>query len=499
MSMLKVHFSQTRASTFEGTEFRIAGGLSLEAGAATELVGPNGSGKTTILAVLAHLFQSYAFRLIASLDEESITLILPKAIADISVSELRLYPEKNILGKCVADEFSVSYRQTRLSAAEFDRLWREIWITEFGLSTELLSRRPETLSSGEQQLLAIGSRAVVSSDLLLADEPFSRLSRARAERARRVLCNLRQDAYTVITGHSPQIPPSRAVTFDGDTINISEVVSCILPLGEPVGRVSASELYINTEEFAAELERTANFNHLPGDSVHFVGGNGAVVFEDVESVEIFNSRNHRRLTSCGRVVVREGINLLIGDNGAGKTLIGRVLTRDIPTNPWLPILHTIMARVMFTQDEVSSQYSFKSRGRFSSFFLTSYPREMLDEHATVEKELQRVFPELSDRTSRSEWLSCFGIKSSDRIDSLSFGQGKLVSIAILPFQFDLVVLDEPFANLSVETSTAVAGYILERVASREWRSVVITANRPDLTISTLWSARQRQFGGHVDG
>ena len=148
--------------------------LHVPAGGCVAIVGPSGSGKST------------ALRLVAGLDvpDSGEVLIGGRSVAGVPAEDRRtvlafqsprLFPHLNVLDN-VAFPLAVAgsrRRQARDEAARFLDL--------VGLSS-LASRRPATLSGGQEQRVALARALAARPDVLLLDEPFGALDPAvRAE------------------------------------------------------------------------------------------------------------------------------------------------------------------------------------------------------------------------------------------------------------------------------------------------------------------------------
>lgn len=165
--------------------------LSVASGERFVVVGPSGSGKSTLLRLIAGL---------EGCDAGAITLgdrridRLPPADRDVAMvfQGQVLYPHLNVF-----ENLAFGLRAQRKPRAEVDSTVREIAAT-LGL-TELLERRPATLSGGQGQRVALGRALIVRPGVLLLDEPFAGLDAPLRSRLRGELVALcRRFAVTMV-------------------------------------------------------------------------------------------------------------------------------------------------------------------------------------------------------------------------------------------------------------------------------------------------------------
>jgi molybdate transport system ATP-binding protein len=139
------------------------------------LCGPSGAGKTSLLMIVAGLTRPSAGRIVVA---DSVLLDTARGL-DLSPGERRVgvvFQEPRLFPHLsVAQNLRYGQRFTPVARRFVD----------FGAVTALLglepllTRRPEGLSGGEKQRVAIGRALLVSPRLLLMDEPLSALDDAR--------------------------------------------------------------------------------------------------------------------------------------------------------------------------------------------------------------------------------------------------------------------------------------------------------------------------------
>ncbi len=160
--------------------------LEIHAGEMVALVGPTGSGKTSLLSILAGLEPA---------DEGSVWL-LGQDLDDLNadgLTELRsratgmIYQNYNLFpGFTVLENVGLPLRL--MMRPPYDAHQRSVQlVAESGLS-DLTNRYPPELSGGQQQMVAIARALAAKPPLILADEPTANLD---SQTARKIMSQLR--------------------------------------------------------------------------------------------------------------------------------------------------------------------------------------------------------------------------------------------------------------------------------------------------------------------
>ena len=143
-------------------------GLSVEKGEVLAVVGPNGTGKSSLLLTLARLLQPESGELIwagASCIDKDI-LAYRRRIALVLQEPL-------LLDLPVFENVALGLRFRGIPAAEIQEKVQR-WLARLGI--EALRKRPGSkLSGGEAQRVSLARAFVLNPELLLLDEPFSAL------------------------------------------------------------------------------------------------------------------------------------------------------------------------------------------------------------------------------------------------------------------------------------------------------------------------------------
>jgi branched-chain amino acid transport system ATP-binding protein len=161
--------------TFYG-EARALNDISLAAGAReiVAILGSNGAGKTTLLKTLTGLLSPRSGKIMfegASLEGLPAHQIIGRGIA--SVPEGReLFSSMTVMDNLLIGTYSLS--RGKRKEALTDRL--KMVFSLFPILEERLKQKAETMSGGQQQMLAIGRALMAMPKLLALDEPSLGLS-----------------------------------------------------------------------------------------------------------------------------------------------------------------------------------------------------------------------------------------------------------------------------------------------------------------------------------
>ncbi len=156
--------------------------LNIEEGEYFIILGPTGAGKTVLLESIAGLYPVKSGEI--WLRGKEVTGVEPeKRRISIVYQDHVLFPHLS-----VKDNLTFGLRMHKTGAdAEKDRL---SWVTELLGIGSLLHRRPDTLSGGEKQKVALGRAIITQPEVLLVDEPMSALDPETRESVQRELRQL---------------------------------------------------------------------------------------------------------------------------------------------------------------------------------------------------------------------------------------------------------------------------------------------------------------------
>jgi len=191
--------------------------FSLETGDAAAIMGPSGSGKSSLLYVLGALEPPTSgtitldgrdpFRLpaaqLAAFRNESVGFVF---------QDHCLLPQCTVLENVLIPTL-VARRETRNGGGDAERARR--LVEQVGLGPRI-DHRPGELSGGERQRVAIARALVRGPRLLLCDEPTGNLDRASADHVASLLLDLHRErqGILIIVTHSGQLASKCPIQFE---------------------------------------------------------------------------------------------------------------------------------------------------------------------------------------------------------------------------------------------------------------------------------------------
>tara|TARA_A100001015_G_scaffold103360_1_gene114714 strand:+ start:1157 stop:1813 length:657 start_codon:yes stop_codon:yes gene_type:complete len=195
--------------------------IQVMAGEKIVLVGPSGSGKSTLLNLLSGVLpiQTGSIRLLGQQYSNLSPIQLDKMRANhigIIFQSLNLIPylsgfENAVLGL----EFSIARRTKVGDVAHAARSLG----SQLGLTPNTLSQKPDQLSVGQQQRVAVIRAMLGNPELILADEPTSALDPIAAKKFISEMNSSAEDSVQaiIVVSHNPEIIPwfDRVIRIEG--------------------------------------------------------------------------------------------------------------------------------------------------------------------------------------------------------------------------------------------------------------------------------------------
>ena len=179
--------------------------ISVEEGSIVALLGANGAGKTTTLRTISGVVKAKSGQIL--LNNEPITNRVPYKIASLGVIQSPegrlilngLTVEENLKGKEIRVKKSdgnyetVKMSKSQLIKYNFDKVYKL-----FPILQERKKQQANTLSGGEQQMLAIGRALMASPKVLLLDEPSLGLAPLIIRDIFEVIKQIKEEGNTIL-------------------------------------------------------------------------------------------------------------------------------------------------------------------------------------------------------------------------------------------------------------------------------------------------------------
>ena len=174
------------------------------AGRVSTIVGPSGSGKSSLLRILACVDRPTEGSVrIGGREVAELTVRRRRALRRTSVGYVFQNPVDNLVEYLRATEqvsLAARLRGIRADEAEIDRL-----LSVLGL-TDRAGHLPVQLSGGEQQRLSFACAVVGRPAIVVADEPTAELDSASADRVLQAVHDLRDEGVAfLLSSHDPRV------------------------------------------------------------------------------------------------------------------------------------------------------------------------------------------------------------------------------------------------------------------------------------------------------
>ncbi|SRR5258708_786715 len=179
--------------------------LSIQDGEFTALVGPSGSGKTTLLQLLGCLDQPTSGRVY--IKGTDVTKLNRNQRADLRRSSLGFVFQFFALIPTLTAYENVEMPLLLGHAGSRDRRERVMsLLNSVGLS-ERAAHRPDQLSGGEQQRVAVARALASKPSMILADEPTANLDTANGRQVMEIMQRLNEETGItyVFATHDPRV------------------------------------------------------------------------------------------------------------------------------------------------------------------------------------------------------------------------------------------------------------------------------------------------------
>jgi putative ABC transport system ATP-binding protein len=179
--------------------------LTIESGEFTALVGPSGSGKTTLLQLLGCLDRPTSGRVI--INGKDVSQLNRNQRADMRRGTIGFIFQFFALIPTLTAYENVELPLLLTGKPPAERKERVTGLLESVGLPERANHRPDQLSGGEQQRVAVARALASNPSMILADEPTANLDTANGEAVMETMVRLNQDTGVtfVFATHDPRV------------------------------------------------------------------------------------------------------------------------------------------------------------------------------------------------------------------------------------------------------------------------------------------------------
>lgn len=477
---MKIHFNATRIRLYSRDTLILKGEIELKPNTINLVIGDNAAGKTILLTTIAGLFtdgdKGKQFGIIKSIDYSSIQ-IDPEGI-EMNVGWVRQNPSDNFVSSCSADEIILPFLHPSYSRSEIAERLEFVLQKADIFSPSILEQEISTLSSGQAQKLAVCVAIAPNPHILLLDEAYARLDHSQQELLSKLISISLSKQLVLVVTHQPELLSS---FFSGKPVTIINVTKNenTIELNQqnlPSFKVNMDGQEDEFKTFKDLLEPYTQIdlldeslmNFLPRNNPKIIPGKGKLLFT-VNGLQI--KANKKSIVNLHQTQVLCGFNIIVGENGSGKTSFGEFITGLMPTNTFFNFFRKkkAFANIRYNEEYHSPLRHLRKEGLTA--FLPAESSKWITEN-TVRDEILLLRKELDD-----DILSIFqkaNIDLNKKTEALSAGQKKLISILSLPDNLEIIFLDEPFTDLSKSLSNVVFKFLLNQLKQKKWKALYIS-------------------------
>lgn len=229
ISIKNIDFSYNDIKLFE--QFS----LDIERGSFVSLVGPNGTGKSTLVRILLGFIKTSGIITIDGLEmnHQNIKNIISK------IGVVFENPDNQFVAETVMDDIAFSLENMQINPKEIKKRIKEV--SEYLGIESILECEPHTLSGGEKQLVSLASALVIEPKIIILDEALTMVD-----------LDVREKIYTILK----EINKEKGITILNVTHEMDEVL-----YGDTIIVLSDGKIVLNgkTKEVLKEEKK---FNKL---------------------------------------------------------------------------------------------------------------------------------------------------------------------------------------------------------------------------------------------
>lgn len=388
--------------------------VSLPTGSFTLLTGNNGSGKSTLLKLISHLLPSAG------------TITRPDNWTMIFQD-----PTSHFVMSTPLEELVFTLENLNLAPTLAQKKIKQV-ATEFKI-TDLLNQPLQTLSSGEKQRISFAIAAAMEPDLLLLDEAFSNCDHSTRQLLLKQLAAFKKKGTTIIAVDHQVQGYEDLITHHLTIKNYGVQLSNFIP---PSTKFSKKILPIPAAK--NKIFELNNFSlSLP----------------------------QKILLNCVTNFIPQGITLLTGDNGSGKSTFFKSLIQMFP----------YQGHLLYQEKEVRKLRQKKYLTKVGEVFTDSTP-QFLKITPAQEIALAKQKTKFFSQTQIDQMVAQLQLPDLNQsIYTLSGGQKKKLQIFLMLLENQQVLLlDEPLTGLDEQGQRIISKWLKR---SSQFKNIIIISHQ----------------------
>lgn len=234
--------------------------LDITSGELVSIIGPSGSGKTTLLNIIGGLDKATAGTV--QVGEKTVTALSVRQLVDYRRKMVgHIFQNLNLIPTLTAQE-NIEFSMVASGVARGKRKQRVQELLKTVSLQDRADHKPEELSGGEQQRIAIAAALANDASVLLADEPTGELDTANAKIIVEYLVKVNHDLgkTIVMVTHDPSVAraSSRILRIEDGVIKTSLAPSEVIVQEKAVSYVEQlkdriSEINVQLTQFDSDF------------------------------------------------------------------------------------------------------------------------------------------------------------------------------------------------------------------------------------------------------
>lgn len=191
------YFSVENLGKYWSEELQVSFSMEMDKGTMLGIVGQSGSGKSTVLRLIAGLLENKSLNgkpSVLHLNGKDLLPLPPgKRNVGMVFQNHSLFPHLRVDDNVAYGIISKAgkYAHTKISKKE-SRILADTYLEKFGL-TGFGNRYPDSLSGGESQRVSLARTLIVEPAIVLFDEPFSSLDAPLRKKLAVDICELQKE------------------------------------------------------------------------------------------------------------------------------------------------------------------------------------------------------------------------------------------------------------------------------------------------------------------